>query len=150
MIAVFTLIAYSFVQSGYKFPIDASLSLSYSLDTPLKLFRMIHLHPGGCGDKVFIAGVYAYAVLCRPWNRCRLRIYEQTEIPTGSSLDDSAALDLAVRDVLLVIANHAKARHFDLVICRCADRIRKGNAVEPITHTLEAGLLGDLLETTLP
>jgi hypothetical protein len=76
VVAVFTLIADSFVQSGNKFSIDTSLSLTNPLDPNLKLFRMIHLLSAGYGDKVLIAGVYAYAVLCRSWNRGSLCIYE--------------------------------------------------------------------------
>lgn len=150
MIAVFTLVADPFVQPGCKFTVDATLSLTNPLDALLQLSWVVDLLSVGDADQVLVARVDSNAVIGCSWDSCWLCIYEQAEIPAGSPFDYPATLDLSFRKILLVVANHPKARQLDLVIRRSTYRIRERDAVQAVSVALQSWSFSDLLEAALP
>jgi hypothetical protein len=83
-------------------------------------------------------------------NTVRLCVDTQAQIPARSTLDDTATLQLAQRDVLLVKAHRPDTWDVDAYSRRWFERIRKGNAAEPIAFAFELRLLRQFLVAALP
>ena len=83
-------------------------------------------------------------------NTVRLCVDAEAQIPARGTLDDTTALELAQRDVLLVKAHRPDAWHMDACSHWCFERIRKGNAGQSIAPSFELGLLGQFLVAPLP
>ena len=101
-------------------------------------------------QKSMEARVNAYAFCANRRNTVRLCVDAQAQIPARSTLDDTTALELAQREVLLVKAHRPDTWDVDAYSRRGFERIRKGNAAEPIAFAFELRLLRQFLVAALP
>jgi hypothetical protein len=88
------------------------------------------------------AWINAYNPISRVRNALRLRIDEQTEIPTRRSLDDASAFDLALGQVLGMKPHTAYLWNVDARAFGDFEGIRKRNTRQLIALVFESGFLG--------
>ena len=150
MVAVFALVRESLLQpSGQVLPL-ATLRLRETLRGLTQFVRMRNLLAGGQREEMQKAWIKTNVPCAQRRNTVRLCVDAQAQIPARGTLDETTALELAGRDVLLVKAHRPDAWHMDARPHWRFERIRKGNAGQPVTPSFELGLLGQLLITPLP
>jgi hypothetical protein len=112
--------------------------------------RMRNLLAGGQCEEMQKAGINANFPCPQRRNTVRLCVDAQAQIPARGTLDDTTALELAGRDVLLVRAHRPDTWHMDTCYRRGFERIRERDAGQPVAPSFELGLLRQLLIAPLP
>ena len=150
MIAVFALVGESLLQSCSQMPSGATLGLCEPMSRLAEFVWMRNLLAGGQRQEMQKSRINAYCSRANRRNTVRLCVDAQAQIPARGTLDDTAILQPSSGDGLLVESHRTEPWHMDACPSRRFERIRKGNAAEPIALAFELGFLGQFLVAALP
>ena len=150
MIPVFTPIAYTLLQSRCEFLVVSALRLRPTLCASFPFTWVIEDCAIRSSEQIRETRIESNLSVGSALDGMRLRVNEQAEIPTRCTLDDAAALNLPLGNVLLVETNAPQPGDRDASIFRRTKGIRKRNRRQPIVFALKSRLVSDLLEASLP
>lgn len=150
MVAVLALIGKPLLESSGQLLALPTLRLREALRGLPEFMRMGNLLASGQREERQKAWINTNVPGPQRRNTVRLCVDAQAQIPARGTLDDTTALELAGRDVLLVKAHRPDAWHMDARPHWRFECIRKGNTRQPVAPSFELRLLGQLLIAPLP
>src|SRR5580693_5198831 len=111
---------------------------------------MIDLLAGVESEKALETRVNADLALGNSWNGLGIGINKQAQIPSRRSLDETPALDISLRQFLLVDADQSQTGELDVVAFRGVNWVWERDAVELVLDALKPWLLCRPLKASLP